>query len=84
MGQTLSVVTDSFRVATHIAVIKARAVTRGTISMAAHTLLLRLAGKVAPGTITHTLILMEEVVLGTLWKRQKQRGMQDTNSKTNI
>lgn len=73
LGQTLSIVTDGFRVATHIAVIKVRSITRGTISMAMHTLLLLLAGKVAIRTIIHTLILMEEVVKVTLWERDKRR-----------
>lgn len=71
LRQTLSIVTDSFRVATHIAVIKARSVTRGAISMATHTLLLLLAGIAAIGTIIHTLTLMEEVVLSTLWEREE-------------
>lgn len=34
--------------------------------MATHTLLLLLTGKVAIGTIIHTLVVMEEVVVGTL------------------
>ncbi len=72
LRQTLSIVTDSFDITTHSAIIKVRSVTQGTVSMAAHTLLLLFTGKVVIGTIIHTLILMEEVVLVTLWEKEKK------------
>lgn len=76
--QTLSVVADSFWVATHIAVVPVRSVTGGAVGMAVHTLLLLLTGKVTGGTVVHALVLMKEEVLSTLWEseedREKRRG----------
>lgn len=73
LGQTLSIVTDSFPVATSSTVIKARTVTRGTVSVAMHALLLLLTGKEAIRTVIHTRPRMEKVVLVTLWQTESKR-----------
>lgn len=71
LGQALSIVTDGSRVVTHGAVIRARAVARVAIRVAAHTLLLLLAGKVPGRTVVHTLTSLEEVELLAVWVREK-------------
>lgn len=71
LGQALSVVTDGSRVATHVAVVRARAVARGAIRVAAHALPLLLAGKVPVRTVVHTLTSLEEVELVAVWAREK-------------
>lgn len=65
-----------------MAVVEVRAVTRGTISMAAHALLLLLAGKVAVGTIVQTLILVKEVILVTLWEMEERNSCLQCSKKT--
>lgn len=65
LSQTLAIVTNGFRVVAHITVIHPRPVAGGTVSMATHTVLFPLAGKVATRTIVNTLILVQEVVLST-------------------
>lgn len=71
LGQTLSLVTDGSWVVTHVAVVRARAVARGAIRVAAHALLLLLAGKVPVRTVVHTLTSLEEVELVAVWAREK-------------
>lgn len=71
LGQALSVVTDGSRVATHVAVVRARAVARGAIRVAAHALLLLLAGKVPVRTVVHALTSLEEVELVAVWVRER-------------
>lgn len=73
LGQTLPVVTDSFPVATGSTVIKARTVTRGTVGVAMHALLLLLTGKEAIRTVIHTLPRVDKVVLVTLWQTERKR-----------
>lgn len=68
-GQTLSVVPDSLRVATRGAVVDVRAVTCGAVGMATHAFPQLLAGKEARRTVIRTLVLVEEVVTVTVWKR---------------
>lgn len=71
LGQTLSVVTDGSRVATHVAVVRAGAVARGAIRVAAHALLLLRAGKVPGRTVLHTPASLEEVELLAVWVGEK-------------
>lgn len=66
LRQTLSVVADGSRVTTRFAVVETRAVARGTVGVAAHTLLLLLAGEEPVGTVVHTLTHVEEVELFTV------------------
>lgn len=73
LGQTLSIVTDSFLVAASSTVIRARTVARGTLGVAMHALLLLLIGKEAIRTVIHTLPRVEKVVLVTLWQTESKR-----------
>lgn len=68
--------TDGPGVATHLAVVRTRAVARGTVSVAAYALLLLLAGKVPVRTVTHTMTNVEEVEHFTFCTKEKSSRLQ--------